>query len=416
MKVLFIHQNFPGQYVHIAQRLSRQGGHQLVALGINKLDQSRDLPSDLRHFRYPLRRGNAEGVHSLVVETESKVIRAEACADAAQQLKDQGFNPDLICAHPGWGESLFIKAIWPDVPLLCYQEFFYQEHGFDSNFDPEFPEAPGWRSQAKTQMKNAYLHLTLDQATWNVSPTHFQASSFPDFYRRRFSVIHDGVDLRRAVPNPSPTPLQLPDGTVLESGESIVTFVNRKLEPYRGCHTFLRSIPELQKRCPDARIVIVGGTTGVSYGAVCPEGEWKDRFLAEIEGQYDPSRVHFTGQLPYEQFIPLLQLSACHVYLTYPFVMSWSLLEAMACGCAVVGSDTAPVREVIRHGHNGLLVDFFSPADLATAVDEMLRDRHRAKAFGVEARRTVETTYDLDVCVDRQVALMDLVASGSLNM
>ena len=138
-------------------------------------------------------------------------------------------------------------------------------------------------------------------------------------------------------------------------------------------------------------------------------------FLAEIEGQYDPSRVHFTGKLPYEQFIPLMQLSACHVYLTYPFVMSWSLLEAMACGCAVVGSDTAPVREVIRHGQNGLLVDFFSPADLATAVTELLQDRQRAQAFGIEARRTVESTYDLDVCVDRQVALMDLVASGSMN-
>ncbi|MDA7431167.1 glycosyltransferase family 4 protein [Synechococcus sp. AH-601-P06] len=415
MKILFVHQNFPGQYIHVIQKLSRDGGHQLVALSINKLDKSRGLPSDLQHYRYQLRRGNGEGVHPLVMETESKVIRAEACANAAQQLKDQGFKPDLICAHPGWGESLFLKTIWPDVPLLCYQEFFYQEHGFDSNFDPEFPDKSGWESQAKTHMKNAYLHLTLDQADWNVSPTHFQASSFPEHYRRRFSVIHDGVDTHRAVPKSSPAPLKLPDGTVLESGQPIVTFVNRKLEPYRGCHTFLRSIPELQKCCPEARIVIVGGTTGVSYGAVCPQGEWKDRFLAEIAGQYDPSRVHFTGKLPYEQFIPLLQLSACHVYLTYPFVMSWSLLEAMACGCAVVGSDTAPVREVIRHGYNGLLVDFFSPTDLATAVTELLRDRKRAKAFGIEARRTVESTYDLDGCVDRQVALMDLVASGSMN-
>ena len=259
------------------------------------------------------------------------------------------------------------------------------------------------------------LHLTLEQADWNVSPTHFQASSFPDHWRRKISVIHDGVDLRKAVPNPSPAPLILPDGTVLEKGQPIVTFVNRCLEPYRGCHTFIRAIPELQRQHPQARMVIVGQTNGVSYGAACPDGEWKDRFLEEIKGQYDPSRVHFTGTLPYDKFVPLLQLSACHVYLTYPFVMSWSLLEAMACGCAVVGSDTAPVREAIRHGHNGLLVDFFSPNDLAAAVADVLVDRDRAEAFGAAARETVRRTYDLDTCVTRQLALMDLVASRSIK-
>ena len=415
MRILFVHQNFPGQYVHIVQRLARMGDHQMVALGINALDASRPLPESLQFFRYPLERGNTEGIHPLVMETETKIIRAEGCARAAEQLKAKGFTPDLICAHPGWGEALFLKAIWPDSPLLCYQEFFYNAHGFDSNFDPEFDRDWTWREQARLNMKNAYLHLTLEQADWNVSPTHFQASSFPEHWQRRISVIHDGVDTRRAAPLANPEPLTLPDGTVLEKGQPIVTFVNRRLEPYRGCHTFLRAIPDLQRQSPDARIVIVGETKGVSYGAVCPDGEWKDQFLAEIEGQYDASRVHFTGTLPYEQFLPLLQLSACHVYLTYPFVMSWSLLEAMACGCAVVGSDTAPVREVIRHGSNGLLVDFFSPADLASAVAELLRDRERAEAFGVEARRTVVRSYDLNVCVQRQLALMDLVASGSIN-
>ena len=415
MRILFVHQNFPGQYVHIVQRLAQMGDHQLVALGINPIETSRPLPESLQYFRYPLERGNTDGIHPLVMETETKIIRAEGCARAAEQLKAKGFTPDLICAHPGWGEALFLKAIWPDSPLLCYEEFFYQPHGFDTNFDPEFDRGWSWRDQARLNMKNAYLHLTLEQADWNVSPTHFQASSFPEYWQRRISVIHDGVDTRRAAPVANPDPLTLPDGTVLQKGEPIVTFVNRRLEPYRGCHTFLRAIPELQRLSPDARIVIVGDTKGVSYGAVCPEGEWKDQFLAEIEGVYDPSHVHFTGTLPYEQFLPLLQLSACHVYLTYPFVMSWSLLEAMACGCAVVGSDTAPVREVIRHGENGLLVDFFSPADLAAAVAEMLQDRERAEAFGAEARRTVVRGYDLNVCVQRQLALMDLVASGSIN-
>ena len=415
MRILFVHQNFPGQYLHIVQRLAQQGQHQLVALGINSLDRNRSLPKNLQYFRYELNRGNSKDLHPLLTETESKVIRADACVRAAEELKKKGFEPDLICAHPGWGEPLFLKSVWPDAPLLCYQEFYYNSHGFDTNFDDEFEGAKGWQEFARFMMKNVYLNLALEQSDWNVSPTHFQASSFPEHWRRRISVIHDGVDTRKAAPNPAPAPLRLPDGTVLEKGQPIVTFVNRSLEPYRGCHTFIRSIPELQRLYPEARVVVVGQTKGVSYGSACPEGEWKDRFLAEIQGQYDPRRVHFTGALPYSQFIPLLQLSACHVYLTYPFVMSWSLLEAMACGCAVVGSNTAPVREAIRHGHNGLLVDFFSPADLAAAVAELLQDRERAVTFGQAARRTVEATYDLDTCVTRQVALMDLVASGCIS-
>ena len=416
MRILFVHQNFPGQYIHILQRLARSGHHQLVALGINEPDRNRPLPDQLQYFRYRLDRGNTPGIHPLVMETETKMIRAEGCARASEQLHKKGFVPDVILAHPGWGEALFLKAVWPDVPMLCYQEFFYNEYGFDSNFDPEFQDDRSWFSKAKLIAKNAYLHLTLEQATWNLSPTHFQASSFPEHFRRRISVIHDGIDTSRATPDPSPAPFTLPDGHVLEPGQPLITFVNRRLEPYRGCHTFLRAIPLLQEACPEARIVIVGDTKGVSYGAECPDGEWRDQFLAEIQGRYDPAKVHYAGTLPYGSFIHLLQMSSCHVYLTYPFVMSWSLLEAMACGCAVVGSDTAPVREVIRDGHNGLLVDFFSPSDLAAAVKELMDDRERARAFGVQARRTVERTYDLDVCVNRQLALIDLVASGSITI
>ena len=413
MNILFVHQNFPGQYTHLARALAREGSHQLVALGLKP--RSPKLPPEINYLRYELRRGNAANIHPLASETEAKVIRAEACAQAAHQLKQQGFEPDLICAHPGWGEALFLPDVWPAVPLLAYQEFFYHPRGLDTQFDPELQTEQAWQHCAKVRMKNAYLHLTLAAATWNITPTLFQRSTFSAADQARFSVIHDGIDVNAAAPLPDPPTLTLSDGTLLQKGDPIVTFVNRNLEPYRGCHSFIRAIPELQRRVPDAQIVIVGATSGVGYGAACPKGEWRDQFLAEIEGQYDPSRVHFTGTLSYEHFLPLLRLSACHVYLTYPFVLSWSLLEAMSCACPIVGSATAPVQEVIRNGENGLLVDFFSPADLAAAMAELLMNPKRAAALGAAARQTVLKDYSLEVCLPRQLQLINLVASRALG-
>jgi glycosyltransferase involved in cell wall biosynthesis len=414
MKILFVHQGFPGQYCHILERLAQQGNHTLVGLGIEQ--PSRPLPEGVTYLRYRLPRGNTQGVHPWAVETETKMIRAEACAAAAFGLLQKGFIPDLICAHPGWGEALFLKDIWPAAPMLCYQEFFYQVHGFDLNFDSELqPKLDDWRAQARTRAKNVHLLLNLEVADWNVSATDFQRSSFPPHWQQRISVLHDGIDTRAAAPDPDAPPLHLADGLNLKRGEPIITFVNRRLEPYRGCHTFLRALPELQRLCPEAQVVIVGETKGVSYGAVCPDGEWKDRFLAEIEGRFHPSRVHFVGKLNHNKFLHLLQLSACHVYLTYPFVLSWSLLEAMSCGCAVVGSATAPVQEVIRDGENGLLVDFFRPDDLATAVASLLGDRERAEALGARARQTILQHYDIETCLPRHLALMDLVASGAIG-
>ena len=412
MRILFVHQSFPGQYRHIVRSLAAQGGHQLVGLGIEPLAEP--IPEGVHYFRYGLSRGNTDGIHDWVVETESKVIRGEACARAAHQLREQGFQPDLICAHPGWGEALYLKDIWPDAPLLTYQEFYYNARGVDYDFDPNLQGVPDWQACARLRMKNANLLLMLQASDWSVTPTEFQRSTFPDSWQQRISCIHDGIDTELAKPDQSVPPLALPDGTVLTRGEPIITFVNRRIEPYRGCHTFLRSIPLVLRKVPHARVVIVGEQQGVSYGRPAPGGSWKSVFLAEIEGQYDESRVHFTGSLAYVDFLRLLKLTACHVYFTYPFVLSWSLLEAMSSAAPIIGSATAPVKEVIQDGVNGLLVDFFSPDDLADSILQVLLNRDLAIALGQVARQTVLDRYGLADCVSRQLSLMHLVASRSL--
>jgi glycosyltransferase involved in cell wall biosynthesis len=413
MNVLYIHQGFPGQYKHLVKTLSKARHIKQIALGAHP--SNHELGQGIQYFLYSMNRGNTPGIHPLALETESKIIRGEACTQAADELKNQGFTPDLICAHPGWGESLFIKTIWPNSPLLLYQEFYYQAKGLDLDFDPETQGASTWQKASKGHLKNGALLLALEHSDWNVCPTAFQRSTFPNHWQESISVIHDGIDTNRVCPNPSVLPLKLPDGTTLRRGDPIITFVNRSLEPYRGCHTFIRAIPELQRRCPKARIVIVGRETGVSYGAVCLDGEWKDLFLAEIEGKYDATRVHFTGELPYTDYLQLLQLCQAHVYLTYPFVLSWSLLEAMSTQCAIVGSATAPVQEVIQHGHNGLLVDFFDHQALAESVADLLNNRELAEELGRNARATILKDYSLEQCVPRHLALMELVASGALS-
>ena len=413
MNLLFVHQGFPGQYRHIVRSLAAAGSHNLVGMGMDSPTEK--LPNGVHYLRYGLKCGNTPGAHPWIVESESKVLRGEACAAAAHHLRQQGFIPDVICAHPGWGEALFLKDIWPEAPLLSYQEFFYQSRGYDYDFDPELQGKPGWQECSYLRMKNANLLLNLDASDWNITPTLFQRSTFPIRWQDRISCIHDGIDTDLAAPDQSVSSLILPDGKVISKGDSIVTFVNRHIEPYRGCHSFLRAIPQLQKQNPDARVVIVGQQSGVSYGKAASCGSWKEVFLNELDGKINLQRVHFTGPLAYPDFLKILKISSVHVYLTYPFVLSWSLLEAMSSQAPIVGSATAPVQEVIEDGKNGLLVDFFSPNQIADAIHELLCNDKKAKALGLEARKTVVNRYSLKTCLPRQLSLIDLVASRTLR-
>jgi glycosyltransferase involved in cell wall biosynthesis len=248
-----------------------------------------------------------------------------------------------------------------------------------------------------------------------VSPTHWQSSTVPERYRDQVTVIHDGIDTERARPDPRAEVRLAKSGLTLRPEDEVITFVNRNMEPYRGFHIFMRALPEIQRRRPKAIVLIVGGDE-ISYGRHLPNGEtWRQRMLAEVGAALDMRRVRFVGRIPYDDFVTMLQVSAAHVYLTYPFVLSWSMLEAMAAGCLVIGSATPPVEEVIRDADNGLLVDFFSPEAVAEAVDRVLSHPDRMADVRRRARATIVEHYDLrTVCLPRHVALVDAVAGGRL--
>lgn len=410
MNILFIHQNFPGQFKHLAPALAADPANTVVALTLQKVQVTEWQKVKLAP--YQVGRGSTPNIHPWSSDFESKLIRGEACFRAALRLKEQGFTPDVIIAHHGWGESLFIKEVWPKARLGIYCEFYYHAEGADSNFDPEFANhEPGEACRLRVKNLNNLMHFETADAA--IAPTRWQASLFPEPFQQRISVIHDGIDTARLIPNRQAS-LTLDDQTVLTCDDEIITFVNRNLEPYRGYHIFMRALPELLQRRPRARVLIVGGDS-VSYGAKPPEGTtWKELFIREIADRMKPSdwrRVHFLGRIPYHHFVPLLQISTVHTYLTYPFVLSWSLLEAMSMGCAIVASNTSPLHEAITHNKTGRLVDFFDGAGLVHEIVNLLESPSERDRLGGEARRFARMTYDLrSICLPRQIAWVKKLA------
>lgn len=404
MRVLFIHQNFPGQFKFLAPALARDPANQVIAMTMQKTEATHWQGIPL--MAYPALRGSGSQIHPWLGDFETKTIRAESCFRAALKLREQGFNPEVIIAHPGWGESLFLKEVWPHAKLGIYCEFFYHAQGADVGFDPEFPLSDPLGEPCRLQLKNLNHLLHFPLADAGIAPTHWQASTFPEPFRSKISVIHDGIDTEQLAPN-SEVSLMLNGTQPLTRHDEIITFVNRNLEPYRGYHCFMRALPEILRRRPKARVLIVGGDQ-VSYGAApAPGTSWKAIFAAEVRPQIpdaDWARVHFLGNLAYEHFIPVLQLSRVHVYLTYPFVLSWSLLEAMSLGCAIVASDTAPLREAIQHDQTGLLVDFFDSNALANSLCALLDNPEQRARLGQAARAFAQTHYDLQrVCLPNQL-------------
>jgi glycosyltransferase involved in cell wall biosynthesis len=394
VKFLFVHQNFPGQYLHLVRHLVRAKKHDVVFISEpnpNRIDGVRVVP-------YPKPPGPPAEVHVAARELDAALRRADIVAHTAQNLKQLGFRPDIIIGHHGWGELLNVRDVWPDTPLLGYFEFYYSADGIDVGFDPEFPTHPA--EHPRIRAKNGVNLLALNLGAHGQTPTQWQLSTYPEWARPYITLLPEGVDLDVCKPSAEVRrrPLKI-NGTTIRPGDKLVTYVARDLEPYRGFHVMMRAVPHLLRARKDVRVVLVGAD-GISYGRPPPEGTWRQKMLQELGDKIDPSRVLFPGRLDYKLYAAMLQRSDAHVYLSYPFVASWSLREALASGCVVVGGDTPTVSEFVRHEKNGLLVPFFDSKALANTVLRALEDASLTRRLREGARRYAE----------QQLAMRDYLA------
>jgi len=406
---LFVHQNFPGQFVHILRRLAAARCHEIVFIcepNSNEMQGVRKVP-------YVRPKPPAAEIHAAARELDAGARRAEAVGHAAAALKQLGFNPDIIIGHHGWGEMLNLCDVWPGVPMLGYMEFYYHDDKYDIGFDPEFPLEPD--AGPRVRAKNAINHLALALGGEGQSPTEWQLGTYPDWAREKINLLWEGVDLDLCQPDAKARTATLKIGDmVIGKADRLVTYVARDLEPYRGFHTMMRALPHLLRERRDIKVVMVGGD-GVSYGMAPAEGgNWRERMLRELGTGIDPARVVFPGRVDYDTYRGLLRRSDAHVYLTYPFVASWSLREALAMGCAVIGADVDPVKEFVTDGKTGLLAPFLDPDGVARKVLTVLEDRVLDTRLRRNARQYAEKRLAMDDYLAAYEALIDRMTGGRL--
>ncbi len=389
MKFLFVHQNFPGQYLHIVRDLLAEGGHEIVFM----TEPNRNQIAGVRKVTYARPPATHTAVHPSAREFDIAMRRAEAGYAGAKQIKALGFEPDVIIGHHGWGELLNLIDIFPGVPILGYFEFYYRLDGTDVNFDPEFPMSS--ERYGAVRAKNGVNHLATALEQFGQTPTAWQWKTYPEWARSRIAIIREGVDLDICKPDPAIRRRTLSVGSLtVTPRQKLVTYVARNLEPYRGFHTLMRALPAVLAKRKDVVVSIVGGDE-VSYGAAPESGTWRSMMMKEVGDRLDPARVHFLGRVPYDDHIKLLQRSDAHIYYSYPFVASWSLREALAIGAPVIGSDTETVTEFVEQGRTGLVSPPLDPAGLARTTLGLLGDRALAIRLSAGAREYAMRELDL---------------------
>ncbi len=381
--VLFVHTNFPAQFGDFGAWAAHLGWDVWFAT------TRQDLVAPPRCRMFTFQTADASNDADALTRPMDKALRQGwAFAQAAEDARAQGLVPDLVVAHSGWGVGTFVKAVWPDTKLVAYMEWWYNHPACD--VAPEEPPHGSELEQgARAIAQNAPSAADAALAEAIIVPTSFQASQFPAPIRPRIHVLHDGIDTVSHAPDPDARDAMATHG--VPEGAPLVTYATRGMEPYRGFPQFMRALDVLQSARADLHAIIVAEDR-VAYGVALPDGDsWKARMLTELD--LDESRLHFTGLLPQDQYAKVLQASDAHVYLTIPFVLSWSFIEALSTGCPIVASDTAPVREA-ADGSGAVLVDHMDTAALAAAIEKLLDDPETARRASLKSRKRALIAYD----------------------
>lgn len=407
MNILFLHPNMPGQYRHLARILGASGQHRIYFITKHK---SAQIPGVTR-VTYAMPEHTHPPSHPYLGNAETAIRQGQTVWRVARQVQvEKQFTPDVIVCHPGWGDALFMKDLFPHARMLSFCEFFYRAHGADVGFERGESTAPD--DEARVRIKNTINLLNLEMMDWGITPTVWQWSVHPEPFRSRISVLHDGVDVDTCRPNPAAR-ITLSNGLSFGYGDELITYIARNFEPYRGFHTFMHAAERILKARPNAHIIAIG-SDDVSYGKRASDDGRTYRQILNAQVNLPADRIHFPGPLPYAQLIQVLQVSAAHLYLTYPFVLSWSMLESMACGVAMVASRTQPVQEIIRDGENALLADFHSPDDVAEKMIRLLEAKDQNAAMRQAARDTIVRRFALKDVMPLQVRLVEEIGRGEI--
>ena len=401
MKILFVHQNFPAQFGRLAAQMTTDPKNQVVFLtrdnGVNF--------GNIRKIYFKEHRPAEEAIHPYLRTMESAVIQGQAVYKAAMKLKHQGFWPDVIYGHSGFGATMILKDVFPNSAFVGLFEWYFNAHGAVHGFDPSTPVT--FDDECRIRTQNMTLLTDLAACDAGVSPTQWQGRQFPPEFQTKLQIIHEGIDVAYFAPGQSST-LRLQEPSLdLRDAKEIVTYVARGMEPVRGFPQFMEAVCLLMKRRQNCHVVIVGADK-IAYGFPHSSGRsYKELLMEKFE--YDMSRLHFTGPLRYADYKNVLQASTVHVYLTYPYILSWSMLEAMSCGCALVASDTQPVKEVVTHEENGLLVDMFSISAVVDTIDRALDDPTLRAKLGSSAREMMIKQYDMHLLWPKHKTLLQSV-------